>query len=116
MWVGYVFFSDAFMSSITQSLTPLEFHSELVEKTCALFPSSNLTFHLTHSKATSAYDAVWTIASVWSYLLSASLCDNDTQLTKEVEQTLDAISVRTSLHTQYNDYLKQYSWDICANR
>ena len=92
---------------LKQSLTPLEFHSELVEKTRALFPSqvlSNLTSLLTHSKATSAYDAVWTIASVWSYLLSASLCDNDTQLMKEMEQALKVVSVSTYHLTHSNNY------------
>lgn len=75
-----------------------------MEKTHVLFPSQvdstlDLPSLLTHSKATNAYDAVWTIASAWNHLIDASLCDNDTTLVKGMEQALDDISVRPLLHT-----------------
>lgn len=98
-------------SLLKQTQTPLDFRFELLEKTHALFPSlplSNLTSLLTYSKATNAYDAVWTIASVWSYLMDASLCDNDTKLMKEMEQALKVVSVRTCHVTCNNNYMYNY--------
>ena len=71
-----------------------------MEKAHTLFPSlplSNLTSLLTHSEGTSAYDAVWTIATMWSYLMEDSLCGSDA-LTAEMEQVLASISVRELVH------------------
>lgn len=87
-----------------QSFTPLEFQKDLVEKTHILFPSlphSHLASLLTHSNAVSAYDAVWTMAFLWSSLLNTPICDNDAKLTDQMEQVLVNISVSICICPMY---------------
>ena len=80
---------------------PQEFLKELLSKTQSLFPSlstAQLSPLLLHSKAVSAYDAVWTIASAWESLLANSqLCDNATALTNRMESALAKISVSNKI-------------------
>lgn len=71
------------INSITswQTSSPEQFREDLFRHTLEIFPYltvSNLSHLLVHSNAISAYDAVWTISSVWESVIADSYCQNNT--------------------------------------
>ena len=59
-----------------------------------LSETSDISGFLTHSHATSAYDAVWTIATAWDTVLTRLDCeDNFDNVTNKLQLALEEISV-----------------------
>ena len=72
---------------------------ELLDVTMSIYnlsDNSDISGALVHSHATSAYDAVWTIASAWDRVLTSLDCEMKPQnVTDRLESALEDISVST---------------------
>lgn len=69
----------------------------MLDVTASIFnlsETSDISGFLTHSHATSAYDAVWTIATAWDTVLTRLDCEDDfDNVTNKLQLALEEISV-----------------------